>query len=257
MCSLLAFSRLLLEAPGFLIRYFNVIVTTDKPRTSVLRKWHTSEQQGASENTDSWALFLLNCATEGLDRRLRGTHVSVTLGQVVLPKKPASEAEVSIYLLSSLNNYSTWVSVPRQSLPHHLLISTMSEKMLIHQSLIFSPIWNMGVRIEEFCLLGQVGTQLVKAFIWGERAGKTHCTDVLWLGFCLSRRWIMHLWKPVFLNSMQDLIKRGMALESIELGHPETSGSTAKLGWEGLHRPYFSLLNDWLLMALEYRSHYF
>lgn len=163
MCSLLAFSRLLLEAPGFLIRYFNVIVTTDKPRTSVLRKWHTSEQQGASENTDSWALFLLNCATEGLDRRLRGTHVSVTLGQVVLPKKPASEAEVSIYLLSSLNNYSTWVSVPRQSLPHHLLISTMSEKMLIHQSLIFFPHMKHGGKNRRVLSSGTSGNTVGKS----------------------------------------------------------------------------------------------
>lgn len=36
-------------------------------------------------------------------------------------------------------------------------------EVLIHPSLIFSIIWNRGVRTAELCLLGQVGTQLVKA----------------------------------------------------------------------------------------------
>lgn len=83
----------------------------------------------------------------------------MVLGHVVLPE-PASEAEEHIYLHSS---YDYSMSVPGKSSLHQLLISTMSGKVLIHPSLIFSIIRNRGVRTAELCLLGHVGTQLVKA----------------------------------------------------------------------------------------------
>lgn len=155
-CAFLTFLRLLLAAPNFLIRSPNVMVKTDKPRTCFKTIIHIGTAR-RSWQTQMPGLCL--CCAEVLGGGW-GAHISpqvpVILGHVVLPKKAASEAKVHIYQLSSYNYKH--MSVPGKSSPHQLLISTMSGKVLIHPSLIFSIIWNRGVRTAELCLLGQAGT---------------------------------------------------------------------------------------------------
>ena len=70
-----------------------VFVTTDNPRTFVLRQTAHIITARSWEKTGSWAPPPLSCATEGLGRRLRSTHG--------YHMSPVPEGEGHIHLSSS------------------------------------------------------------------------------------------------------------------------------------------------------------